>query len=67
MGHPCIDWSSAPAHAHWWAIDADGAAHWFADPRVPAFDTHWRFEVAVAPNFGYQGDYRQSLTERPDK
>ena len=67
LGHPRIDWSRAPSRAHWWAMDANGEAHWFVDPRVSAFETCWRFEVAAAPNFGFLGDYKQSLTERPSK
>ncbi|MDR2333814.1 MAG: hypothetical protein LBE61_10045 [Burkholderiaceae bacterium] len=66
-GHQRVDWSKAPTHAHWWAVDANGAAHWFADPRLTAFDTSWRFEVMAAPDFGYIGDYKQSLTERPSR
>ena len=64
-GYPLVDWNSAPCNAHWWAMDASGMAHWFADPRLPSFDTSWRFEVSAAPDFGYRGDYRDSLTERP--
>ena len=64
-GYSKVDWHRAPLHAHWWAIDANGNAHWFANPRLPVFDTSWHFEVTLAPDFGFHGDYRESLTERP--
>jgi hypothetical protein len=61
-----VDWSKAPRHAHWWAVDADGTAHWFCTPNVAAFTDFWFSEPLLAPDFGYQGDYRDSLVERPE-
>lgn len=65
MPHPDVDWKKAPKLARWWAIDADGQAHWFCAPNVAAFTNFWFSEPQDAPTFGYDGDYRQSLTERP--
>ena len=64
-GHPGVDWKKAPRLARWWAMDADGKAHWFWEPNVAAFTDFWFSERAPAPDFGYVGDYKQSLTARP--
>lgn len=60
-----VNWKLAPKHARWWAIDANGQAHWFVAPNVAAFTDFWFSEPIAAPSFKYQGDWRSSLTERP--
>jgi hypothetical protein len=60
-----IDWKQAPKTARWWAIDEDGNAHWFLAPNVAAFTKFWFSDPVPAPNFGYVGDWKKSLTERP--
>ncbi|WP_175786331.1 hypothetical protein [Burkholderia cenocepacia] len=60
-----IDWKKAPKTARWWAIDADGEAHWFLAPNVAAYTDFWFSEPVRAPSFGFVGDWRASLTERP--
>jgi len=60
-----IDWKQAPRSARWWAMDAEGHAHWFCEPDVAPFTNFWFAESPVAPDFGFDGDWRQSLTERP--
>jgi len=65
MPHPAVDWAQAPKLARSWAVDADGSAHWFMAPDVAAFTTFWFSEPLPAPDFGYVGDYKASLTERP--
>ena len=60
-----VDWSNAPKGARWWAVDANGEAHWFCTPDVAAFSDFWFSEPQSAPSFGYVGDWRQSLVERP--
>ncbi|MBU9403977.1 hypothetical protein [Burkholderia multivorans] len=60
-----IDWKKAPKAARWWAIDADGSAHWFLAPNVAAYTDFWFSEPVRAPTFGFMGDWRTSLTERP--
>jgi len=60
-----IDWSQAPKDARWWAMDADGNANWFATPNVASFTDFWYSEPIPAPTFGYVGDWRESLVERP--
>lgn len=62
-----IDWKQAPNGARWWAVDADGAAHWFGAPDVAAFTDFWFAEPSPAPTFGFVGDWRRSLVERPSK
>lgn len=64
---PDIDWKQAPKHARWWAVDANGNAHWFSAPNVAAFTNFWFAESSPAPDFGYLGDWRNSLVERPPK
>ena len=60
-----IDWSQAPKNARWWAVDEDGKAHWFVAPNVAAFTKFWFAEPKPAPTFGFTGDWRKSLVERP--
>ena len=64
-----IDWSKAPKNAHWWAIDADGKAHWYGVPDVKPFTTFWfNSDPIPAPAFGFdleKDDWKKSLTERP--
>ncbi|WP_320194700.1 hypothetical protein RMR10_010030 [Agrobacterium rosae] len=64
---PKVDWKQAPKGARWWAVDANGDAHWFMEPDIAAFTDFW-FSVPVdAPTFEFDGDWRSSLTERPAK
>lgn len=60
-----IDWQQAPRLARWWAIDANGNAHWFCEPDVAARTDFWFAEPIDAPDFDYAGDWRRSLRERP--
>lgn len=60
-----VDWALAPKLARWWAVDADGQAHWFCLPNVAAFTAFWYSEPLLAPDFGFAGDWRESLVERP--
>lgn len=66
LGHNCIvDWKQAPRSARWWAVDANGKAHWFCAPNVAAFTDFWYSEPQPAPTFGFSGDWRNSVVERP--
>lgn len=62
-----IDWSKAPKSARWWAVDADGEAHWFCSPNVAPFTDFWFSEPVDAPTFGFDGDWKASLVERPSR
>jgi hypothetical protein len=64
--HNGVDWKSAPKNAMWWAVDANKQAHWFNEPDVAAFTDFWFATALKAPLFGYNGDWRRSLTKRPD-
>lgn len=66
-GYEYVDWSKAPKLAWWWAIDGNGEAFWFCEPNVVAFTDFWFSEPIPAPDFGFLGDYKNSLTERPVK
>ena len=59
-----IDWSKAPKSARWWAVDANGEAHWFCAPNVAPFTDFWFSEPVDAPTFGFDGDYKTSLIDR---
>lgn len=63
--HQHVDWKEAPKSARWWAIDANGYAHWFLTPHVVSFTDFWFAEEIPAPTFGYQDAWQKSLTERP--
>ena len=62
-----IDWSKAPKSARWWAVDANGEAHWFCAPNVAPFTDFWFSEPIGAPLFGFDGDWKSSLAERPSR
>jgi hypothetical protein len=64
--HTAVDWKAAPKNALWWAVDADGKAHWFKTPNVAPFTNLWFADSEPAPLFGFEGDWRESLTKRPD-
>lgn len=61
---PEVDWKQAPKQARWWAMDANGKAHWFNEPNVASFTYFWFADSTEAPNFGFEGDWRKSLVER---
>lgn len=60
-----IDWKKAPKGARWWAMDADGDAHWYMAPDFIARTNFWMAEERPAPSFGYEGNWKESLVERP--
>ncbi|MEO5913342.1 MAG: hypothetical protein ABIS50_03850 [Luteolibacter sp.] len=59
-----IDWSLAPKHARWWAVDANGQANWFCEPDVAARTDFWLSEPVRAPRFDFEGNWKKSLIER---
>jgi hypothetical protein len=63
--HNSVDWKTAPKNAIWWAVDADRNAHWFKAPDIAPFTNFWFAEQIPAPFFGFEGDWRESLTKRP--
>jgi len=60
-----INWNEAPKKAQWWAMDANGQAHWYLTPDIAAFTNFWYSDQVLAPNYDFVGDWRESLTERP--
>lgn len=60
-----IDWSQAPRGTRWWVMDGDGRAHWFGEPDVVMQTSFWFSDPIPAPAFGYVGDWRASMVERP--
>jgi hypothetical protein len=65
MSDPQIDWKQAPLRARWWAMDANGHASWYCAPDIKPFTDFWGVDEMPAPTFGFSGDWRKSLVERP--
>jgi len=64
MAYDLVDWKQAPTLARWWAVDANGTAYWHCAPNIAAFTDFWMTDQIEAPDFGYAGDWKESLTER---
>ncbi len=64
-GFSNVDWAQAPETARWWAIDGDGFAYWFCMPVLDPYSLTWAQEKFEAPEFGFTGDWQDSLTKRP--
>lgn len=66
-----VDWSQAPHDAKYYAIDKNIQAYWYkTKPRISgSFDEEWigggYDEDMKAPSFNSQGDWKDSLRERP--
>lgn len=60
-----VDWRQAPLGTRWWAVDVCGKAHWYRSPEVPDYVPPWDKGPIDAPLFNYQGDWNDSLQERP--
>lgn len=61
------DWSQAPDNAKYWAMDGCGQCNWYAiKPEVCG--NQWDFGRVIEQahtGYGYQGNWRESLRERP--
>ena len=63
------DWSQAPDWADYWFMDEDGVFWW--SKGQPYFLANQVSKIVInnsndiAPSFGYQGDWRNSLRKRP--
>ena len=66
-GNVGINWSKAPKLARWWAIHKDGLAHWFCEPDIAFYSSFWFTNAVPPPAFSYCGDYKKSLTPRPER
>jgi hypothetical protein len=62
---PAVDWAIAPVHARWWAIEESGEAFWYCAPQIALLTGFWFCDQLPAPSFGFGGDWRTSLVERP--
>lgn len=67
------DWSLAPDWAKWWAMDKDGDANWYALKPFVGIDYFQNQDSSAEHraflgtlNFGYTGDWRESLRMRPE-
>ena len=68
------DWSLAPEWAKWWAMDKDGDANWYALKPFVGVDYFQNQDSSAEHraflgtlNFGYKGDWRDSLRIRPEE
>ena len=62
------DWSKAPEWAKWWAMDADRSCYWFSNKPTMESVTWWAITYSIAdlaPSFDYDGNWKDSLRERP--
>ena len=62
------DWSQAPKWANWWVMTSKGVPIWIdSEPRISDNGFYWCLPRGniEAPLFNYQGDWRESLRERP--
>lgn len=64
-----IDWSLAPEGFNWWAMDIDGSCYWYFDKPTIKFDQAFSAQgiIAQAPSFNFTGNWKDSLTERPNE
>lgn len=64
------DWNSAPEWANWWAVDADGLAHWYANEPHTDDDGFWDFEGRVELHrnqaLGSRDAWRSTLRHRSE-
>ncbi len=67
IGGDKVDWSRAPKLARRWAINKDGLAHWYCEPDIVCYSSFWFSDAVPAPSFNYRGDYKRSLTPRPER
>lgn len=61
------DWGQAPDNAKYWAMDGCGQCNWYAiKPEVCG--NQWDFGRVIEQahtGYGYQGNWKESLRERP--
>lgn len=65
------DWSKAPKWANWWAMDIDKRAYYFKSKpylgsSVWLMKNVCDYDSSIAPSHNYQGDWKDSLRERPE-
>lgn len=65
-----VDWNLAPSGFDIWAMDKNGEAFWFKNLKFQTSSDKWFLandnEGEEAPNFGYSGEWRKSLTVKID-
>lgn len=65
------DWTQAPEWANWWAMDIDKMAYYFKSKpylgsSVWLMKNVCDYDSSIAPSHNYQGDWKDSLRERPE-
>jgi len=65
------DWTQAPEWANWWAMDSDKKAYYFKSKpylgsSIWLMKNVCEYDSSLAPAHNYQGDWKDSLRERPE-
>lgn len=61
------DWSQAPDWANWWAMSEYGRCGWFGEKPKNYLPFSEEINSSIAPDFGYDGDWKDSLRKRPNE
>nr|DAF69080.1 MAG TPA: hypothetical protein [Caudoviricetes sp.] len=62
-----IDWDGASERYNYWVMDKDGRCFWYErEPRRDNTEFYQNCNICLAPDFGYKGDWKQSLRKRPE-
>ena len=62
-----IDWDAVSERYDYWVMDKDGRCFWYErEPRRDSTEFYQNCDICLAPDFGYKGDWRQSLRKRPE-
>lgn len=71
-----IEWANAPAWANYWCTTISGQAwwlesEWVLNPDRGCWSVYAEYneygDSEAAPSFGYSGDWKESMTKRPEK
>lgn len=62
-----IDWDGVSDRYDYWVMDKDGRCFWYErEPRRDSTEFYQNCDICLAPDFGYKGDWKQSLRKRPE-
>ena len=68
IGNPKVDWLQAPKWAKYWLKDGYSNKFWWCSNRPKLeedyFLFHGRYSAEEAPSFGFNGDWKKSMTSR---
>ena len=68
IGNPKVDWLQAPKWAKYWLKDGYSNKFWWCSNRPKLEEDyllfHGRYSAEEAPSFGFNGDWKKSMTSR---